>query len=150
DVAVPDELAGHVPRLAQAGPEHDVVQPALQDDQQVLAGLAGLAHGLLVVAAELLLEHAVDARALLLLALLQQVLGGLGTAAAGLAGRVRPDLDRALRRVALGALEEELGLLAAAALAVSTGVAGHVSCLSLSALLSMPQTRRRFGGRQPL
>src|SRR6202020_684564 len=59
-----------------------------------------------------------------------------------LARRVRPDLNRALGRVAFGTLQEQLGLLAAAALAVRTRVSSHLSLT--------PQTRRRFGGRQPL
>src|SRR5947199_103118 len=95
--------------------------------------------GLLVVAAELLLEHAVDAGALLLLPLLQEVLAVLRAAAAVLTRRIGPDLDRALRRLALAALEEQLHLLAAATLAVRAGVTRHLD-----------QTLRRFGGRQPL
>src|ERR1039457_5044953 len=55
----------------------------------------------------------------------------LGPFLAVLAQRVRPELDRALRRVALGAFQEQLGLLAAAALAVRTGVSSHVCRLLL-------------------
>ena len=96
-VAVPDELTGHVPALREAAAVHDVVQAGLEDLQQLLTGLAGSPVGLLEVAAELLLEHAVDASALLLLALLQQVLAVLGATATVLTRRVGPDLDRALR-----------------------------------------------------
>src|SRR5579862_8096159 len=142
DVTVPDELAGHVPALGEAGAVHDVVEPALQDLEQRLAGTAGLVGGLDVVAVELLLEHAVDAAGLLLLADLQQVLAVLLTDPAVLTRRVGADLDRALRRVALGALEEELDLLTAAQFAVRPGVTSHRSV--------SPQTRRRLGGRQPL
>src|SRR4051795_4258169 len=127
EVAVLHELAGHVTAVREAGAIDDVVEPALQQLEQVLAGLAGTPVGFLVVAAELLLEDAVDAGALLLLPLLQEVLAVLGATATVLTRRVGTDLDRALRRLALAALEEELHLLAPAALAVRTGVAGH-SC----------------------
>ncbi len=125
-----DGLAGVVAAGGEAGAVDDVVETALEDDEQVLTGLAGLLVRLLVVAAELLLEDAVDARALLLLALLQQVLGVLGATATVLTRGVGTDLDRALRGLALAALEEQLHLLAAAALAVRTGVTGHL-CSSL-------------------
>src|SRR5215207_3505436 len=129
-VPVPDELAGGVPGRREAGPVDHVVQPRLEDLQQDLTGLAGLAVGLLVVPAELLLQHAVDAAGLLLLAQLQQVFGVLGAAPAVLARRVGPDLDRALGALALAALEEQLHLLPPAAAAVGSGVTGHGSCLS--------------------
>src|SRR3954467_1094880 len=122
-----NELAGGVARRREAGPVHDVVEPGLQDAQQVLTGLAGAPVRLLVVAPELLLQDAVDARGLLLLAHLQEVLALLGARAAVHARRVGTDLDRALRGVALGSLEEQLLLLAAAALAVRAGVTRHVA-----------------------
>src|SRR3954454_21127154 len=127
EVPVLDQLAGHVAAVREPGPVDDVVETPLQDLQQVLTGLAGTPVGLLVVTAELLLEHAVDAGALLLLPLLQQVLAVLGAAAAVLTRRVRADLDRALRGLALAALEEQLHLLAAAATAVRACVPSHVS-----------------------
>src|ERR1039458_4267513 len=142
EVAVADQLAGHVPALGKAGPVHDVVQAALQDLEQVLAGHAPLACGFLVVAVELPLEDAVNPAGLLLLPDLEQVLALLGPVAPVLTRRIGPDLDRALRRVTLGALQEELHLLAAAKLAVRACVSSH--------LRATPQTRRRFGGRQPL
>src|SRR5215469_438754 len=127
EVAVADKLAGHVAALGEAGPVDDVVEAALQDLQEGLAGPAGAPGGLLVVTLELLLEHAVDAPRLLLLPDLDQVLAVLLPVAAVLARRVRPDLDRALRRVALGALEEQLDLLAAAKLAIRPCVTSHKS-----------------------
>src|SRR3954454_14919818 len=130
-VAVPHELAGGVTRLGEPGPVDDVVEPRLEDAQQVLAGLPGAAVRLFVVAAELLLEDAVDARRLLLLAHLEQVLALLGARAAVLTRRVGPDLDRALRGLALGPLEEQLGLLPPAALAVGAGVTRHRGSVSL-------------------
>src|SRR3954466_7088729 len=126
DVAVAHQLARHVAGLGEAGPVDHVVQPRLQDLEQDLTGLAGLAVGLFVVTAELLLEHAVDAAGLLLLTKLEQVLAVLGAATAVLARRVGPDLDRALRGLALAALEEQLHLLAPAHAAVGSGVTGHV------------------------
>ena len=91
------QLTRHVTALGEAGAVDHVVQPGLEDAQQVLAGLALLAVGLVVVTAELLLQHAVHPAGLLLLAQLEQVLRVLGAAAAVLTRRVGPDLDRALR-----------------------------------------------------
>src|SRR6266581_1436090 len=127
EVAVPHQLAGHVAALGEAGPEHDVVQAALEQLEHGLAGPAVLAGRFLVVAVELALQDAVDPAGLLLLPDLRQVVAFLGPVAAVLARRVRPDLDRALRRVTLGALQEELGLLPAAQLAVRACVSSHLS-----------------------
>src|SRR3954465_152479 len=149
DVAVAHQLASHVAGLGQAGPVDHVVQPRLEDLEQNLTGLAGLLVGLFVVAAELLLQHAVDAAGLLLLAQLQQVLAVLAAAPAVLARRVGPDLDRALGGLALAALEEQLHLLAPAQAAVGSGVTGHFRFSSFVSSVA-GQTRRRFLGRQPL
>ena len=65
----------------------DVVEPPLEHHQQVLAGDALAAVGLLEVEAELALEHAVDALDLLLLAQLQAVAQRRGGRAACRAGR---------------------------------------------------------------
>src|SRR3954464_10016627 len=67
----------------------------------------------------------------------------------GLSARVGPDLDRALRGLALAALEEQLHLLAPAHAAVGSGVTGHVRYSSFVSSVA-GQTRRRFFGRQPL
>src|SRR5690625_469435 len=88
EVAVADQLAGHPAGPGQAGAVDHVVQPALQDAQQFLAGLAAAAHRFLVVAAELLLHHAVGEAGLLLLLQLQPVFAFLDPRAAVLAGRV--------------------------------------------------------------
>ena len=74
DVAVADDLACLVARRGEAETVDDVVEPALEQAQQVLARDALLAARELVVAAELLLEQAVDALRLLLLAKLDAVL----------------------------------------------------------------------------
>src|SRR5450759_5977149 len=147
EVAVTYQLASHVAGGGEARPVHDVVQPGLQDAQQVLAGLAGATVRLLEVTAELLLQDAIDAGGLLLLTHLKQVLAVLGPGTAVHARWVRAKLDRALRGVALGPLEVQLGLLATAAPAVSTGITRHKS---LSPLAARGQTRRRLDGRTPL
>src|SRR5580698_3611681 len=142
DVPVPDELARHVTALREPGPVDHVVETALQDLEQHLAGLAALAGRFLVVVVELAFKDAVDPLGLLLLPDLEQELALLRPVPAVLARGIGPDLNRALRRIALRALQEQLHLLAAAALAVRTGVSSHS--------VATPQTRRRFGGRQPL
>src|SRR3954452_13691195 len=137
-VSVQDQLARLAPRSREAEPHQDVVEPALQHAQQVLARHARLAARLVVVVAELLLEHAVVAAGLLLLPQLKPVLGLLRAAASVLTGRVRPPLDAALVGKAALALQEELHALATALLALCSSVAGH------------GQTLRRLRGRQPL
>src|ERR1700733_7717405 len=132
EVAVPHQLAGHVAALGEARAEHDVVQAPLEQLKHGLAGPAVLAGRLLVVAMELALEDAVDPLGLLLLPDLLQVLAFLGPVPAVLTRRVRPDLDRALRRIALRALQEELGLLPAAQLAVRACVSSPLSLSPVS------------------
>src|SRR4051794_26928235 len=136
-VSMQDELASLPPRSREAEPHQDVVEPALQHAQQVLARHARLAARLVVVVAELLLEHAVVAAGPLLLPQLKAVLGLLRAAASMLTGRIRPPLDAALVGEAALALQEELHALATALLALCSAISGH-------------QTRLRLRGRQPL
>ena len=89
-----DQLAGLPAGAGEAGAVDHVVQPGLQQLQQVFAGLAGAAHGFLVVPAELTLQHAVGEAGLLLLLQLQQVLALLDPASAVLAGRIGTTLER--------------------------------------------------------
>src|SRR5690606_6324660 len=109
-----------------------------------LAGVALPGRGLLVVVAELALEQAVDTLDLLLLAQLGGVVGELAAAGAG-AGDVLAGL---LLQLALGiqragwALEAQVDAFATGELAGRTDVTCH--------FLSLPQTRRFFGGRHPL
>src|SRR4051812_19781311 len=124
-VAVADPLARLVAARRVAGAEHHVVETLLEHAQQVLAGDALLARGLRVEVAELLLEHSVDATRLLLLAQLEHVLALTDAAPTVQTRRVGPALDRALHRVALGALQEELHALAPAEPAHGTGVTSH-------------------------
>ena len=132
-----DELAGLVPAHRQTTPVDHVVEPQLEELQQAGTGDALGARRLLVVAAELLLENAVDATGLLLLAELNEVLALLDPSPAVLTGRVGAALDGALRPHAPRALQEELHPLSAAEPADWPGVPCH-------------QTLRRLRGRHPL
>ena len=125
-VPVADELAGLAPRGGEAEPDQHVVEAGLEQPQQVLAGDAVLPRSLVVVGAELFLQHLVVAARLLLLAQLHPVLGLPHAPAAVLAGRVGAALDAALVGEAALALEEELLALAAALLALGGGVASHL------------------------
>src|SRR5262245_13113987 len=107
DMAVPDELAGLVAARREPGAEHGVVDAQLERAHEVLTGDARLTVRLRVERTELLLEQAVDAARLLLLAQLQQVLAVSHATAAVHARRVRTPLDRAAHGLALGALEEQ-------------------------------------------
>src|ERR1700733_2149142 len=128
-----DRLVRHqLARLgARCGKTHavdDVVQPALQQLQQRLAGSAGAARRRLVVIAKLALEHAIHAAQLLLLAQLQTVvrqpLAPLALDAAG--GHLQ--LALALERLG-AALEEQIRALAAGELAGWTEITRHGSLL---------------------
>src|SRR4029453_14811796 len=111
-------VAPHLPRLAAGGrhaeAEDHVVQPALEELEQVLAGDPLLALRAREVAAELRLQHPVDVLGLLLFPELDAVVGQLGPGQPALAGGVVPPLDRALLAEAARALEKELDPLAPA------------------------------------
>jgi hypothetical protein len=124
-VAVPHELPGLGARSGEPEPVDDVVEAGLEEAEQVLTRDALLPRGLLVIGAELLLEHSVVAAHLLLLAQLDEVLGLLDAPAAVLTWRVAAALDGALLGQAALALEEELHALAAALPALRAAVAGH-------------------------
>src|SRR5215203_1503550 len=125
EVAVTDELAGLSARGGESETVDDVVKPRLEHPQQGLARDPRALRGLRVVVAELLLEQAVVAARLLLLAQLEQILGLLDAAAAVLAWRVAATLDRALLGEAALALQEELHALAAAPAALRAESSGH-------------------------
>ena len=122
-----NQLARLIAARCEVGPEDDVVDALLEHLEQVLAGDAVLVRRQLVEVAELLLEHAVDAAGLLLLAQLHEVLAVTDAAPTVLARRVRLALHRALHRFALRALEEQLHPLAAAEPADPFGVPSHRS-----------------------
>src|SRR5829696_6535151 len=120
EVAVHHKLTGLPSRPSQTRPVHDVVQPRLEDRQQVVTRLALQPVGFLVVAAELLLQHAVGESSLLLLPELQRVLRLLGATFAVHAGWVRTPLER---RVAANQVNTQPTRL----LGHGTGIASHVS-----------------------
>src|SRR5215210_3189338 len=126
-VAVADELPRLGPRSREAEAVDDVVEPPLQHHQEVLAGDALAAVGLLEIVAELALEHAIDALDLLLLAELQAV-AQRPTAAprAVLARREVAPLDRALLFEAAVTLEKQLHPLPAAEPADGSRISGHL------------------------
>src|SRR5688500_6494457 len=107
-VAVADQLPRLTARARETETDEHVVEPALEDRQQVLAGDARLPRRLVVVRAELLLEDAVVAASLLLLAKLDAVLALLLAPTSVVARRVRAALDAALVGQAALALQEEL------------------------------------------
>jgi len=117
-VAVTDELARLPARGGEAQAHEHIVQPALEQREQVLAGDARLAGGLFVVAVELALQHAVVASRLLLLAQLDAVLALFHAPAPVLARSVGAALDAALVGEAALALEKQLLPLAATLLAL--------------------------------
>src|SRR6185437_8609900 len=80
DVAVADELTGLRPAGREAEAGDHVVEPALEDRHQRVAGVARAAAGHLEVLAELPLEDAVVSLHLLLLAESDRVLAGLAPA----------------------------------------------------------------------
>src|SRR4051794_39268492 len=124
-VTMVDQLAGLAAGGREAQAHEHVVEPALQQPKQVLAGHARLTGSLVVVAAELLLQHLVVAARLLLLAQLLPVLGLAHASAAVLSRRIGAALDSALLGQAALALEEELLPLPAALLALRSGVTSH-------------------------
>src|SRR5205807_9893870 len=125
EVPVTDELAGLLARGAQPHPIDDVVEPQLQVAEKVETGDPGLTLGRLEVVAELAFHEAVEAPRLLLGAQLQAIVGDLAAAGqAVLAGREGASVEGALR-VALLALQVELGALPAAEAADRAVVVGH-------------------------
>ena len=130
-------------RLRETKTVHDVIQTALENAQEVLAGDALLAVGEIVVMMELLLKDAVDTLGLLLLTQLNAVFAFLNALLAGLARRVVAALECALLAVAAIALQEELRSLAAAQTAIRSSITSH-------SFDPFSYTRRRLRGRQPL
>jgi hypothetical protein len=101
-VAVAHELARLGARRGEAEPVHDVVEAPLEQHEQVLAGAALHVQRLVHRARELLLEQAVLAAHLLLLALLHAEVGEARAALAVLSGRIAAALDAALGGEAAG------------------------------------------------
>ena len=106
----------------EPGAVDHVVEAALEQLEQVVAGLAGTTRCLDVVVVELALEDAVRDARLLLLTKLEEVLALLDAAAAVLAGRVGTAF---VRRVATNEVDTETARL----LGHGAGVTGHSSSL---------------------
>src|SRR5262252_8973990 len=123
-------------REAEAEAMHDVVEPELEQAQEVLAGDALLGLRPLEVLAEPALEHTVDPLGLLLLPELHAEGGRLAAVEPVLARRIVAPLDRALVGEAASALQEELHAFAAAQPALRVSIPRH------GRLLHPPPLRR--------
>ena len=140
EVPVADQLAGHPAGASYPGAVDHVVQPALQDLQQVLTCLARVASGLFVVAAELLFHHAVGEAGLLLLLQLLQIFAFLDPRAAVLAGRVGALLEGLVAT-------DEVGTQPARFASDGSGVTSHGLCFLLDpAALGGTAAVVRLGG----
>src|SRR6266550_98402 len=150
DVPVGDELPGVTPRGGEADPVDDVVEPRLQQAEQVEAGDAGHLRGPVEVEPELALEQEVDAARPLLGAQLDPIVRHLAAADLGVhAGRHRATVEGALCE-ALLPLEEELDALAAAVPADRAFVAGHLDAPPLRRAAAVVRDRRDVGDRRDL
>src|SRR5207247_2040450 len=148
EVPVAHELPGLRTRRRQAEPVDDVVEPPLEKLQQRHARDAARPLGRLEVAAELILEHAVDALHLLLLAELQAVAGELRLPRlAVLARREVALLDGALLRVAAFPFQEQLHALAAAQPADGSNVTRHLHSPPLRWTAAVVRNRRDVADR---
>src|SRR2546422_4542175 len=150
DVSVGDELPGVSPRGGKADPVDDVVQPRLQQPEQVEAGDAGHLRGPVEVEPELALEQEVDPARALLGAQLDPVVGHLAAADLGVhAGRHRATVEGAFRE-ALLPLEEELDALAATMPADRAFVAGHLDAPPLGGPAAVVRDGRDVRDRRDL
>src|SRR6266704_1944914 len=150
DVSVGDELPGVTPRGGKADPVDDVVQPRLQQAEQVQAGDAGHLRGPIEVEPELALEQEVDPARALLGPQLNPVVGHLAAADLGVhAGRHRATVEGAFGE-ALLPLEEELDALAAAVAADRALVTGHLDAPPLRWPAAVVRNRRDVGDRRDL
>ena len=106
---------------------HHVVQPGLQQTEQVFTGHAGHFLRQLEIVVELVLQHTVIPLGELLCTQLLAVFGRLLAALAMLAGGVCAAGDRALRSVAALALQKQFLTFTAAQSAHRTGISSHLS-----------------------
>src|SRR6478752_9492982 len=118
EVTVRHELTRVATGPGEPGAVDDVVEAALQQLEQVVAGLAGATRGLDVVVVELTLHHAVGEASLLLLLQLRAVLALLDARTAVLAGGVGAALES-------GVATDEVNAEAARLPGHGTGVTGH-------------------------
>ncbi len=137
------KLAGLGSRRREVQAVHDVVQSALEKDDEVVAGLAWQAEGLLEDIAELTLHEAIAALERLLLAKLHRIFRFLSDSGLrGLSGRKALLVDRALVAPAALALQKELSALCTAESAHRSSISSHS--------VTPSQMRRAFRGLQPL
>src|SRR5262245_3728207 len=119
----------HLPPLAARGreaePVHHVVEPELEQPQEVLAGDTLLGLGPLEVLAELALQHTVDTLGLLLFAELDAEGGRLAAVQPVLTRGIVAPLDGALVGEAARSLQEELLAFAAAQPALRVTIPRH-------------------------
>src|SRR5437016_5075920 len=105
----------------------DVIQAALHDTQEHLAGVFGRARGQLKIPAELTLEDAVEPFQFLLFAQPDAIFARLAAPIAVHAGRNVAALDGALGTLAARALEKELHTFTAAESANRINLTSHIS-----------------------
>ena len=122
------ELTSFSTRGAEAHAVNNVVEAAFQQSKQDFAGVAGAAASFCIVAAELAFENAVGTLHLLLFTQLRTVVrkalaGGLAV----LAGLHLCALDLGVKGTA-GALQIEVGTLAARELQLGTEISCHFIC----------------------
>ena len=127
NVSMGDHLPRGGTRLRPTEPVDDVVQAALHDAQEHLAGVFRRARGQLEVAAELALEDAVEAFELLFFTQAHPVFAQLAAAEAVHARRLIALVDGALGAVTATALEIQLDPFAAAQSANRIDMASHGS-----------------------
>eukprot|EP01022_Parablepharisma_sp_SALTPOND_P013736 TRINITY_DN18452_c0_g1_i1.p1 TRINITY_DN18452_c0_g1~~TRINITY_DN18452_c0_g1_i1.p1 ORF type:complete len:655 (-),score=144.50 TRINITY_DN18452_c0_g1_i1:937-2901(-) len=126
-VAVAHPMAGLGPAAREAQAVDHVVQPELQEHQQVVAGHPAHAGGAFVGQVELLLGQAVHTLDLLLFPKLQTVVAGLAAALAVLARREGAALHGALVGKTTVSLEVKLLYLASAEPAHGTSISSQIS-----------------------
>src|SRR6266576_3247551 len=150
EVAVGDELAGVPPRRREADAVDDVVEPRLQEAQQVEAGDAGHLRRPVEVESELALEQEVDASGTLLGPQLDAIVRHLAAADLGMhAGRHGATIKGALRE-ALLPLEKELHALTTTVPADRAFVAGHLDAPPLRRPAAVVRDGRDVGDRRDL
>src|SRR5208283_1920604 len=129
-VPVAHQLTCLAPRLREAQPENDIVQPPLQLLQKQLTGYAPGARSLFKVVAELPFQREADALGFLFLAQLQAVANNLGLPVFSMLSRSEVALlDGTLIAKAFCAFEEQLHALAAAQTADCLGITSQVILL---------------------
>src|SRR5262245_18806894 len=145
---VAHQLASLLAARAKAQSVDDVVQAQFETNEQILTRDAGLIRRTLEKRLEVALGHAINALHLLLLTQLLRVVRGFLAPCLRqtvLSGCIIAPLDRALLRVALRALEEQLLPFAAAKLANWTGITSHESFPSLFWLVTAGTSSRPDG-----